>query len=145
MPIARLTTSSQRSGPTAMISMVVSGMVSLINKASSTANSSSRFILNSVMVSVWIHPLLLSIFIGLSASGTCLTQTNIFIELTIQSAKKSVNKKTNVRSFFLTPPQREGIWCQEFGSWTRRRPIGRDYSAAKDAEWGKKERTQCQT
>jgi len=25
----------------------------------------------------------------------------------------------------------------EFGSGTRRRPIGRDYAAAKDAEWGK--------
>jgi hypothetical protein len=24
----------------------------------------------------------------------------------------------------------------EFGSWTRRRPIGRDYAAAKDAEGG---------
>ncbi len=27
----------------------------------------------------------------------------------------------------------------EFGSRTRRRPIGRDYAAAKDAEVGKKE------
>jgi len=30
-----------------------------------------------------------------------------------------------------------GIGSQEFGSRTRRRPIGRDYAAAKDAEDGK--------
>jgi hypothetical protein len=30
-----------------------------------------------------------------------------------------------------------GIWNLEFGSRTRRRPIGRDYAAAKDAEGGK--------
>jgi hypothetical protein len=28
------------------------------------------------------------------------------------------------------------------GSWTRRRPIGRDYAAAKDAECGKQEKVQ---
>ena len=28
---------------------------------------------------------------------------------------------------------------KEVGSWTRRRPIERDYAAAKDAEVGKKE------
>jgi hypothetical protein len=27
----------------------------------------------------------------------------------------------------------------ELGSWTRRRPMGRDYAAAKNAEVGKKE------
>jgi hypothetical protein len=48
--------------------------------------------------------------------------------LTLQIIKKSVNKKTNARSFFLTPPHREGIWCQEFGS--------------RNAEWGKKEKVQ---
>ncbi len=32
------------------------------------------------------------------------------------------------------------IGCQEFGSWTRRRPIERDYAAAKDAECGKWEK-----
>ena len=32
---------------------------------------------------------------------------------------------------------KKGIGCQEFGSWTRRRLIGRDYAAAKDAEGGK--------
>jgi hypothetical protein len=30
---------------------------------------------------------------------------------------------------------RTGRWeAMEFGSWTRRRPIGRDYAAAKDAD-----------
>jgi len=35
--------------------------------------------------------------------------------------------------------QKSGVREQrffEFGSRTRRRPIGRDYAAAKDAEWG---------
>ena len=35
-----------------------------------------------------------------------------------------------------------GIRYQEFGSWTRRRPIGRDYAAAKDAEGGKQEKVE---
>ncbi len=33
-----------------------------------------------------------------------------------------------------------GAESEEFGSGTRRRPIGRDYAAAKDAEVGKKEK-----
>ncbi len=32
----------------------------------------------------------------------------------------------------------EGERTEEFGSRTRRRPIGRDYAVAKDAECGKK-------
>ena len=35
-----------------------------------------------------------------------------------------------------------GVRFQEFRSWTRRRPIGRDYAAAKDAECGNKEKAQ---
>ena len=34
----------------------------------------------------------------------------------------------------------QGIGFQEFGSRTRRRPIGRDYAAAIDAEGGKQEK-----
>ncbi len=39
--------------------------------------------------------------IGVSDSGTCLTQTSILMKFTIPGLNTGVNKKTSVRSFFI--------------------------------------------
>ena len=51
IPMPRLITSAERSVPALMASILVSENASLINPASSSANSSSRFILYPVMAS----------------------------------------------------------------------------------------------